>query len=156
MIPTREAMERARKGGLANRALLIFNDRGLEWFSAFVMLSWGVTLALPGDTLAGPSYAAFDRFGMTENAWAWAFGAVGLARIVALYINGNWPRSPHIRMIGSAFGAVSWAQVSYLLTLSTYATTGVAAPGTGVYALLALADLFGIARAAFDARYHNA
>jgi hypothetical protein len=148
-------MERARKAGLANRFLLIFNDRGLEWFSALVMLAWGITLALPGDTLAGPQYAAFGRFGMTEESWAWVFGVVGSARIAALYINGAWPRSPHVRMIGSTFGAISWAQVAYLLTLSTYFATGIAATGTAVYSLLALADLFGIARAAFDARYHN-
>lgn len=155
MITTREAMERARRAGAASRFLLIFNDRGLEWFSAFVMLSWGVTLALPGDTLSGPSYAAFGRFGMTEEAWAGVFSAVGLARLVALYINGHWPKSPHIRMLGSLFGAISWGQVAYLLTLSTYFTTGIAATGTAVYSLLALADLFGIARAAFDARYYS-
>lgn len=155
MIPTRNAIERARQAGIMARLLLVFNDRGLEWFSAFVMLGWGITLAMPGDTLAGPQYASFGRFGMTEDAWAGIFSAVGLARVVALYINGQWPKSPHIRMIGSFFGAVSWAQVAYLLTLSTYFTTGVPATGTAVYSLLALADLVGIARAAFDARYYS-
>lgn len=155
MIPAREAMERARRGGTAARLLLVFNDRGLEWFSAFVMLGWGLTLITPGDTLAGPQYAAFGRFGMTEDAWAAVFGAVGLARLVALYINGQWPKSPHIRMAGSFFGAISWAQVAYLLTVSTYLSTGIANTGTAVYSLLALADLVGIARAAFDARYYR-
>lgn len=155
MIPTREAMERARKAGLGARFLLIFNDRGLEWFSALVMLSWGITLALPGDTLSGAQYSAFSRFGMTEEAWAGVFSSVGLARLVALYINGQWPKSPHIRMLGSLFGAISWAQVAYLLTLSTYVATGIAATGTAVYSLMALADLVGIARAAFDARYYS-
>lgn len=155
MQQTREAIEKARKLGLANRFALVLNDRGLEWFSALVMLSWGITLALPGDTLAGPQYAAFARYGITEPIWAGAFCGVGLARLVALYINGNWPRSPHIRMIGSLFGAMSWAQVAYLLTMGTYVETGVPATGTGVYGLLAMADLFGIARAAFDARYNR-
>lgn len=155
MIPSREAMERARKGGPLTRFLLIFNDRGLEWFSSFVMLGWGATLILPGDTLSGPQYAAFGRFGLTEEFWAWAFSLAGSARIVALYINGNWPKSPHIRMVGSLFGALSWAQVSYLLTASTYFTTGIAATGTVVYAGLAIVDLIGIARAAFDARYYS-
>lgn len=155
MIETRLQIERARKGGLFTRFLLIFNDRGLEWFSALVMVGWGITLAMPGDTLAGPQYAGFLRFGFTEDLWAWAFGVVGIARIVALYINGQWPRSPLIRMVGSVFGAVSWAQVAYLVTLGTYVQTGVAATGTAIYSLLAIADLLGIARAAFDARYHR-
>lgn len=155
MKGTREAIGIARRGGKFTRFLLIFNDRGMEWFSAFVMLGWGVILISPGETLSGPQYAAFGRFGFTEEFWAWAFGAAGLARLVALYINGNWPRSPHIRMVGSLFGAVSWAQVSYLLYLSS---AGIGhAPNTGivVYGALALADLLGIARAAFDARYNR-
>jgi hypothetical protein len=155
MIETREAMERARRGGMFTRFLLFFHDRGLEWFSAVIMLGWGLTLVLPGDTLSGPQYAAFGRFGITEDMWALAFGAVGLARLVALYINGRWPRSPYVRMVGSLFGAVSWAQVAYLITESTYFATGIAATGTWIYSALAIADLLGIARAAFDARYHH-
>lgn len=155
MIRTREALERARQQGFLTRVLLFLNDRALEWFSALVMLGWGVTLILPGDTLAGPQYSAFSRFGFTEEFWAWAFSTVGIARLVALYINGKWPKSPHIRMMGSLFGAVSWAQVSYLLTQSSWMVTGVPTTGTVVYGLLALADLLGIARAAFDARYYR-
>lgn len=155
MKATRESIERARQVGIANRFALVLNDRGLEWYSAFVMLGWGLTLALPGDTLAAPQYAAFGRFGFTEGFWAWAFSVVGVSRLIALYINGRWPRSPHVRMLGSLFGAVSWAQVAYLLTIGTYGVTGVPATGTVVYGLLAIADLFGIARAAFDARYYS-
>lgn len=155
MIPTREGMEKARRGGIFTRFLLFFNDRGLEWFSAFVMLGWGVTLIAPGDTLAGPAFSAFGRFGLTEEFWAWAFGLVGATRLVALYINGNWPKSPHIRMLGALFGAISWAQVAYLITLSTYFASGIASTGTAVYTALAVADILAIARAAFDARYHR-
>lgn len=152
MIPTREAIERVRKAGHVARFLLIFNDRGLEWFSAFVMTGWGLVLMAPGDTLRGPQYVAFARFGMTESAWAAAFLSIGVARLVALYINGNWPRSPHIRMAGSFFGALSWMQVAYLLA-STYGETGILNTGVAVYIPLAIADFIGIARANFDARY---
>jgi hypothetical protein len=154
MIPTREAIERVRKTAPLARFLLIFNDRGLEWFSAFVMTGWGLVLLAPGSTLSGPQYKSFDRFGMTEDAWAGVFLAIGLARLVALYINGNWPRSPHIRMLGSLFGAISWMQVGYLLA-STYPETGILNTGVAVYLPLAIADFIGIARASFDARYHR-
>lgn len=130
-------------------------DRALEWFSALVMLSWGMVLAMPGDTMAGPAYAAFHRFGTTEDFWAWAFGMMGGIRLVALYINGRWPRTPVIRMVCATFGAMSWAQVSWMLTEGTYLKSGIATTGTAVYGILALADLFSIFRAAFDARYHR-
>ena len=155
MKATREAIEEARKRGVITRMLLHLNDRSLEWFSASVMLIWGITLLLPGETLSGPQYAAFNRFGLTEVFWSWAFGCIGMARLVALYINGRWPRSPLIRMAGAIFGAVSWMQVSYLLTASTYMVTGVPNTGMGVYAALAIADLIGVYRAAFDARYYR-
>lgn len=155
MMRTREALELDRRGGLLTRLLLFFNDRGLEWFSGLAMLGWGVTLFMPGDTLAGPQYQGFARFGLTEEFWAFAFTIIGCTRLVALWINGQWPRSPHIRMCGSIFGAVSWAQVAYLLTVSTYGVTGVAATGTVIYSLLAFFDILGVARAAFDARYYS-
>jgi len=130
-------------------------DRGLEWFSALVMVAWGFTLALPGDTLAGPSFAAFHRYDLTETFWAWLFGAIGAARLVALYINGRWPTTPFIRMVGSLFGAISWGQVSWLIAEGTYYSSGVASTGTAIYGLLALAEVFSIFRAAFDARYYG-
>lgn len=128
-------------------------DRALEWFSGAAMLLWGLILALPGETMAGPSYAAFHRFGTTEEFWAYAMGATGIARLVALFINGRWPRTPLIRMVGALFGLLCWSQITYLLLAGTYLATGVASTGPAVYGLLALADLFSIFRAAFDARY---
>lgn len=155
MKATREAIEEVRRKGIIPRLLLHLNDRSLEWFSSCVMLIWGVTLMLPGDTLNGPQYSAFTRFGLTEDFWSWAFTAIGSARLAALYINGRWPRSPLIRMAGSIFGVLSWAQVSYLLNASTLMVTGIANTGIGVYAAFAIADLFGVYRAAFDARYYR-
>lgn len=131
------------------------HDRGLEWFSALVMVGWAVALGLPGDTLAAPSFSEFRRFGFTEEFWAAIFGVIGGARISALYINGRWPRTPYIRMMGSLFGAVSWAQVAWLLFAGGYLNTGIPTTGVAVYGLLALADLLSIFKAAFDVRYHH-
>lgn len=130
-------------------------DRALEWFSASVMVVWALVLVAPGDTLSGPQFSAFARHGMTEIGWALAFGAIGAARFAALFINGRWPRTPYVRMAGSLFGAVSWAQVAWLLMEGTYLRNGVLNTGTGMYALLALAELVSIFRAAFDARYYR-
>ncbi|MDF2118181.1 hypothetical protein PY365_21635 [Roseiarcaceae bacterium H3SJ34-1] len=75
--------------------------------------------------------------------------------MMALYVSGKWPRTPIIRMVGTLFGAVSWAQVAWLITEGTVLKSGVASTGMPVYALLAVANLFSIFRAAFDARYHS-
>jgi hypothetical protein len=129
-------------------------DRALEWFSALVMVAWSVLLAFPGDTLSMPSFAEFHHFGMTETLWASGFGSIGMARLAALYINGRWPKTPHVRMIGAMFGVVAWGQVAFMLTEGNLAAYGKVPTGAGTYGLLALADLFSIYRAAYDARYH--
>lgn len=132
---------------------LHLNDRAMEWFSAGVMLSWATTLAYPGDTLASPSFSAFHRFGLTETFWVWAFACCGAGRMVALAINGAMqPTTPIIRMIGAMVGAWSWAQVSMLITEGTFLQTGTPSTGSGVYALLALAEAISVYRAAVDVR----
>jgi hypothetical protein len=136
-------------------ALQSLSDRTIEWFSALVMLSWAFTMALPGGLLDQPGFVAFHRFGLTEGFWTFAFGTVGAGRLIALYINGRWPRSPHIRMFGALFGAVSWGQVSVLLYQASIINNTPISTGCAVYALLAAFELFSINRAAFDARYNH-
>lgn len=137
-----------------NHTMTSLNDRAIEWYSALVMLAWGVTLAQPGDMLSAPAFVAFHRFGATEAFWALMFGGAGAARIIILGVNGRWPLHPYPRMALSFFGAVSWAQISYLLYEGSL-TTGVLTTGPLTYALLSLFDVLSIYRAAFDARYHH-
>jgi hypothetical protein len=136
-------------------ALQSLSDRTVEWFSSLVMIAWGATLSLPGDLLNQPGFIAFNRFGMTETFWAFAFGFIGAGRLIALYINGRWPRSPHIRMFGALFGTLSWGQVSWLLYQASAINGTPITTGCAVYALLAAFEIFSMNRAAFDARYHN-
>ena len=136
-------------------ALQSLHDRTVEWLSSLLMGAWCITLALPGETLSQPVYTAFHRFGMTEAAWAIVFGVVCIARLVALYINGRWPRSPKIRIIGASFGALSWGQVSALLYQASAANGTPLSTGCLVYALLAVFEVYSAYRAAFDVRYHQ-
>jgi hypothetical protein len=131
------------------------DERAIEWYSALVMMSWGATLAMPGDTLSAPAFAAFSRYGVTEDMWAAAFCTAGGARIIALYINGRWPRTPYVRIACSLFASVSWAQIGWLLFEGSYLTTGTFTTGPLTYALLALFDIISVYRAAFDARYNR-
>lgn len=119
------------------------------------MLSWGLTLSLPGELLSQPGFIAFHRFGLTETFLATAFASIGASRLVALFINGRWPSTPHIRMAGAIFGALSWGQVAWLLYESAAMNNTQIPTGPAVYALLAAFEVFAINRAAFDARYHN-
>lgn len=63
--------------------------------------------------------------------------------------------TPYIRIVGSLFGAMSWAQVAWLLFAGGYLNTGIPTTGVAVHGLLALADLLSIFRAAFDARFRH-
>ena len=127
--------------------------RDTEWLSAVIMCVWAVVLALPGDSLAGPSFSAFHRMEFTETAWACAFGGVGGLRLAALYINGRSPRTPYARMVGAFFGFLSWGQVGFLVYQGTAATLGVVSPGVAVYGILAATELRSLYRASYDARY---
>lgn len=130
-------------------------DRSTEWLSGMVMISWGWTLFLPGDTLAGPAFAAFRRFDFTEETWAGVFLGAGVLRLVMLFINGRWPKTPLFRMVLSAFGATSWLHVSFLLYQSHVQAAGPMGTGPGVYAILALFDLISVFRASVDVRYYE-
>ena len=131
------------------------DERALEWLCAGMMVAWGITLAVSGGILDQPGFSAFHRFGASESFWAWMFGGSGFARTAALYINGRWPKTPVIRMVCAGFGFVSWSQLAWLFFEGTYLITGVPGTGIGVYAMLALAELFSIYRAAHDARYYH-
>jgi hypothetical protein len=130
-------------------------ERAIEWLSSAALLGWGITLALPGETLMQNHYVAFRAMGWSEAILAWVFCLVGAARLVALYINGRWPKSPIVRIVGAIFGALIWGQVAYYLAAGTWMLTGLPNTGVATYAILAAADIFSITRAAFDARYHR-
>lgn len=149
------ARSHTRRVGFGDILDYATRDRGLEWLSATIMLMWGFVLMAPGDTLAGPQYVAFLRFGATEEFWAFSFTAVGATRLAALYINGRWPRTPLIRMGGSLFGAISWGQVTWLLFESSVLQGQPWNTGVAAYGPMALAELLSIYRAAIDARYYR-
>lgn len=130
-------------------------DRSPEWISSLFMLCWGFSLILPGDTLSGPQYAAFNRFGFTETLWSGIFLGVGFSRMTALYVNGRWPRGPLIRIAGSLFGAISWMHVSTLLYDASWGAGNPMNTGVGVYLVLAIFDSVGIVRAGVDVRYKH-
>lgn len=128
-------------------------DRSIEWFSSLAMLNWALILTLPGDTMSGSSFSEFRHYGLDEIRLAVVLGIVGAVRVVVLWVNGRWPRGPSLRIAGCVIGALIWSQVAWLIALGTIVGQGVVSTGTGVYAMLAFAEVLSIYKAAFDARY---
>jgi hypothetical protein len=129
-------------------------ERALEWLSAIIMVAWGIILAQSGDTLSGPNFHEFAAHDMSEEALAYVFGTVGGVRIAALYINGRWPRTPLLRMLGAGAGLLLWGQIASMFAIS-YVRFGTAGTGFAAYGSLAMAEIFSIYWAAFDARYNR-
>lgn len=133
---------------------LIEHGRAAEWVTSLVLLTFAVTLALPGNTLLlSPSYRGFLNLGFDEASLVLLFSLLGGARVTALYINGSWRRSPALRAVGAWFGAATFASLSVTFGWNYFTTPGVAlGTGTGTYAVLAFCDLLAAYRSAADAR----
>lgn len=128
---------------------MVFGGRWSEWALSYVHLAFGVALMLPGETMTSASYADLGRLG-GETAVGLAFGAVGIARVVALIINGWWCRSPHVRMWGATFGFLAFLVLAVSFAASSL-TAGALSTAATTYAVLALVDLGNLWRAAEDA-----
>jgi hypothetical protein len=131
------------------------DGRALEWLASVILLAISVTFALPGDTLA--SSAAFRGFlslGFNEGSLTLIFGVVAMSRMAGLYINGNWKRSPLLRMVGSTisagiFGFIALTFLSPLfLGVSNAVTTAV-----GTYMIITSVEILAAYRAATDAKF---
>jgi hypothetical protein len=137
-------------------AIESLKDRTMEWFSASVMLAWGITFALPGYLLSKPDFIGFHRYTTSDSFLACVFTGMGAAGLIALYINGRWPRGPIIRVARGFFGAVAWALIAYAFYDAAQINKTPLGTGPLVYALLALYEFVSIYRAAHDVRYHHA
>jgi hypothetical protein len=129
-----------------------FPARISEWFNSLILMSWGAYLLMHPDLFETPGMERIWA-GMSEMVWfnsnpesLWGLAAfsVGGARLVALFINGAWGRTPMIRLVTAAASAFVWTQVVIGLT---------AVPNTGlvVYPWLVVIDLVAAYRAGTDA-----
>lgn len=92
--------------------------RSVEWLLASLMLAWGIGLLLPGDTMELNTYRFLSALA-PEPVWAaWSL-AIGCVRLLALYINGSWRRTPLIRGICSVLGMMWWLVLGFLFMTAT-------------------------------------
>jgi hypothetical protein len=137
-------------------AIESLKDRAIEWYSASVMVAWGITFALPGDLLSKPDFIGFHRYTTSGALLASVFSIMGSSGLIALYINGRWPRGPIVRIARAAFGSVAWALIAYAFHDAAQINKMPIGTGPLSYALLALFEFVSIYRAAYDVRYHHA
>lgn len=123
-----------------------FPIRVTDWLLSAILFCWGLTLFSIHPTVWDlPIYDGLNDIA-AQNTWASVATVIGLARLVALFINGTVRRSPHLRLIGAVLSGLIWLQVSMSLMFSDMSTAAAA-----IYPWLALADAFNGYRAAKDA-----
>lgn len=131
--------------------------RKIEWLMAGLAVCWGAYIkAYPEifyqpetSSVLGGMVAMSDWLGMSpENVWGGSAMIFGAIRMIALFINGAYVRTPIFRAI-AAFGTMFiFTQVSIALYRS-----GVPNLGLVVYPWLVVADLLSVFRAAQDALF---
>lgn len=136
---------------------LIEHGRATEWLTSLALLGFAVTLALPGETLARSGFGTFRSLGLDDAMLAVPLSLIASARMVALYINGAWKRSPILRLAGAITGAVIFAMIGmglgwpYAESLMNMDAISIAAStGASTYTVLALFDVLAAYRSSAD------
>lgn len=128
-----------------------FPARISEWFNGAILTSWGLYLLLNPDLFESPAMevsmremAAMVPAGVNpESVWGLAAFVAGSTRLIALFINGAWSRTPALRLATAAISAFVWTQV--VIGLMSVPNTGLA-----VYPWLVVIDLVAAYRAGRD------
>jgi hypothetical protein len=125
-----------------------FPLRVTDWLVALIAFTWGfVCLQAPAETWELPIYDSVRIFA-GQGTWGSVVLCLGLARIVALFINGAYRRTPHARMVGAFLMAFVWLQLSFAMFQQEYHPIA----ATAIYPWLFLADIYNVYRAAQDAK----
>jgi len=131
---------------------LVEHGRATEWLTSGVLLTFGLTLALPGDTMAAPTFHVLAGLGMDDASLSAPLTLVGTSRLAALYINGSWKRSPMLRMVGAIIGAGVFGFLAVAFVLPMVVEGVPPSTGPGTYLVLALFDALAAHRSGADVR----
>lgn len=118
-----------------------FEKRFFEFATALIMLSVGALLVFSPQSLEASAMRYLLEQISVEHC-SQVLTLAGLARIVALGLNGNWmPQGGWIRAGGAAVGALMWGQWAAAL-FELHLKTGLPiSPGVPVYAILSLCEV---------------
>lgn len=114
---TRSIAERMAYALFRHAATEKYPTRTVEHMLAWTVLVWSGAVLVPGHMLEGRTFEYLLLIA-PEYVWGSAGVAIGIIRIVGLYLNGNWRRSPGLRFIGAMFGLIWWLILSALYWLA--------------------------------------
>lgn len=128
--------------------------RKLEWLMSGFLIAWGVYVLLhPALFTAPETISLFSGLKAISDpftpypalAWGGSGFLVGITRLIALFVNGAWTRTPLIRLIASLLSLFIITQIIIGLWKSGVPNTGLV-----VYPWFVIADLLSAYRAAVD------
>lgn len=137
------------------RFYVLEQGRATEWCTSATLLALGITLAIPGETFNSPAFSGFSELGMDDASLAGPLCIIGAIRFSALYINGNWRRTPIMRMFGAVAGVTVFTLLSLVLFWPSIHYGAPVSTGVGVYSGLALFDGLAAYRSGADMRLAN-
>ncbi|SFE90694.1 hypothetical protein [Methylobacterium sp. yr596] len=117
-----------------------------EWLASVVLLAFSLALLAPGSTFARPVFVNLAAVA-PEGTWGMALLGVATVRMIGLWVNGNWRRSPTLRFLTASVGAGVWFTLARLFTDDGYPGLNT---GCLVYAALGGFDAFAAARSLLD------
>jgi hypothetical protein len=85
--------------------------RRVEWLLSICLVGVGCIYTFGEGLFQDQLYLVHSRI---MPQWLWATGAlsIGGLRFAALYINGTWRRSPHLRALGSFLSCFAWFELA--------------------------------------------
>ncbi len=135
------------------RLNIMEQGRATEWLCSLVLLFFAICLAMPGNTLTSSSgFRAFLSMGLDEASIGTPMALIAAFRLCGLHINGNWHRSPYLRMAGAVFGSVIFSTLAMAFLWPTLAYGSPLSSGVFTYLILALFDGLSAYRSGADAR----
>jgi hypothetical protein len=124
--------------------------RALEVFLSCIAISWSLVVVMFHSTMTSTPYAMFIAIA-PEKTWGMIGIAIGIARLIAIVVNGNWRRTPIIRFVGASTGAVWWLAVTGLFWLAVVKDGANAFPMLGGYPVLMIFEFYSCYRCGQDA-----
>lgn len=122
-----------------------FQLRAIEWWSAGTLTSWG-SMVLLFPTMFADNPACHALLGFAPQP-VWGLGALfaGTLRLMALFINGMWYRTPAIRWLTTMISIFIWFCITAAFTSSPVINMGIV-----IYGWHIIADLYSAYRSATD------